>query len=98
MKVNTDKGRVIFTRLVGGSSNDDYARWISGGHPSGQRPTFSIQRFTFETNRHTGKTTEVAPYYRAYIHGQTLAYGDKNKWSRFEDACNACDRRAFRDV
>lgn len=97
MKVDTDNGRVIFTRIAG-DGDEDYARWISSGHGEKERPTFSIQRFTFETDRRTGRTTEVAPYYRAYINSMTLAYGDKYKWTRFEDACNACDKRAYRDV
>ena len=97
MKVDTDNGRVIFTRIVGGC-DEEYARWVSSGHGEGERPTFSIQRFIFKTDRRTGKTTEVAPYYRAYLHSMLLSYGDKDEWSRFEDACNACDRRAYRDV
>ena len=87
-------GKVIFTQIVGSHGDQEYARWHSVGHGTG-RPAFTIQRFTFKTDPRTGRTVEAEPYYRAYHNGRILDYHGKSMWDKFEDACTACDRRAF---
>ena len=95
----TSGGKVIFNRVTNiYNENDDtdYARWVSTGHPEGQRPLFSIARYTFRSDRRTGKLEEVAPYYRAYVDSNVLDYHGNSEWSTFNDVCVACDREAFR--
>ena len=99
-RCTTANGKVIFTRvtnIVSENEPDDYARWVSVGHDKGTRPLFSIARYTFKTDRRTGRTTEVAPYYRAYVDSNVLDYHGNSEWSTFEDACVACDRKAYRE-